>query len=147
MAVSPIQVAQAVRNGLSAVCATCTRYWEARDRGLPEPQCLAKNGCGSPIRGDTFSEYNGPLRDFSKWCFVCAQPAHAGIRVRGHTRLMGVCQEHTRLLQTLKPLHNEEIPTQSELLGDTPLISEPRSLARAIYEVESYFAKKEGREL
>lgn len=103
MTLDPEKVSIAIKSGLSAVCATCSNYWEARDKGIPGDKCLAVNGCGSPIAGDVFHEYRGPMTHFDKFCFVCAADATHAIRVRGNTRLIGCCSEHVDLVKTLKP--------------------------------------------
>jgi len=102
MPLETYKVAQAIQSGLSAVCATCLRYWEGRDKGLPEPQCTAKSDCGSPLVGDDFSEYAGPLPDFSTWCFVCAGEARYGVSLPGRKRVVGVCSKHADLLSALR---------------------------------------------
>lgn len=105
MPVDPLLAATAMRSGLSAVCSTCRRYWEGREKGLPEPQCTAVTRCGSPLAGDDFHEYSGPLSDFSKFCFVCAAPSDYGVSVRrAKARMIGVCRKHIRLLAELTPL-------------------------------------------
>lgn len=153
MALDLAKVGLAVQGGLSTVCATCTRYWEARDKHLPEPQCLAKDGCGSPLRGGDFHEYLGPITDFGRWCFVCGADASYGVRVQGRTRAAGMCEAHLRLLTELRPVDDVDVAMREVSNGHSTipveqLLRRPKkkSLAAAIYEVESYYAKKEGRE-
>lgn len=104
MALDPHLVEAAVKSGLSMVCSTCSKYWEGREKGLPEPRCTAKTRCGSPIAGDDFHEYDGPLREFSRWCFVCAAPSKYGVRAPGRPRTLGVCAKHVGPLRELKPV-------------------------------------------
>jgi hypothetical protein len=96
------KVGLAVQNGLSSVCATCTLYWIARDQGVPGHKCLAQDGCGSPISGDDFHEYQGPISDLSRWCFVCGSDATRGLRVGGRFRVVGVCENHLRFVHGLR---------------------------------------------
>jgi len=97
------RIRAALAEGLSPVCATCAKYWKGKDRGLPH--CLGHE-CGSPLRGDTFHDYEGPLSEerFADWCFVCAQKSDYGVVVRGHKRLIGVCREHVSYFETMRPL-------------------------------------------
>lgn len=104
MPLDPHLVEAAVKSGLSSVCATCRKYWEGREKGLPEPRCTAVTKCGSPLAGDDFHEYDGPIREFDRWCFVCAQPSKYGITVRDRKRVVGVCETHVRVLADLKPV-------------------------------------------
>lgn len=103
MSLDPALVEATIRSGLSAVCATCTKYWQGRERGLPEPKCTAVAPCGSPLANDDFSSYEGPIQLFSKFCFVCAGPSKAGLTVRGRKRIIGVCAEHLKMFRNLKP--------------------------------------------
>jgi len=148
MPLNPDLAEAAVRSGLSAVCATCTRYWEGRDQGLPEPRCTAKTKCGSPLAGDDFHEYDGPIIDFDRQCFVCASPSRYGITVRGRKRIIGVCATHAKLLSDLQPM---EAPTPELFLrGPSGAVVDPaklhlrpaRSLMEAIAEVERYYDSK-----
>ena len=95
-------IAMAVARGLSVVCATCERYWQARDFNVPDNKCLAQHGCGSPIAGDVFHEYKGPMVRFDQWCFVCGASATHAIRVDNSVRVVGCCAEHVSLVKTLK---------------------------------------------
>jgi hypothetical protein len=103
MPLNPVKVALAVSQGLSAVCATCEKYWGARDKGIPGDTCLATDGCGSPIAGDVFHEYRGPMAQFDKFCFVCGNQATHAVRVDMYVRVIGVCKDHVDHVQTLKP--------------------------------------------
>lgn len=143
-------VEAAVKSGLSAVCATCQRYWEGRERGLPEPRCTSKSGCGSPLAGGDFHEYSGPITEFDRWCFVCAGEAKYGVRAREKRKLFGVCETHVRLLHDLKPMNAEVAdPVLRSALGVESsarmvLPVEKKSLTAAIADVEKEFSK--GRE-
>lgn len=148
MPLDPHLVEAVVRSGLSMVCATCRKYWEGRERGLPEPRCTSKTGCGSPLAGGDFHEYEGPITEFDRWCFVCAGEAKYGVRARDKRRLFGVCKEHVRLLHDLKPVNNVEVAdpvlkSSGQEFRPSDLIPAPRkSLAAAIAEAEREFAAK-----
>lgn len=102
MPIDPTKVAAAVSGGLSIVCATCENYWEARDRGVSDDACLAKQGCGSPIAGDVFHEYRGPMTQFDKFCFVCGDRATHALRVKPYVRVIGACDDHVDMVDKLK---------------------------------------------
>lgn len=109
VAVDPKKVQLAVLNGLSIVCATCENYWKARDVGLEGDQCLAKTPCGSPIAGDVFHEYIGPMTAFDRWCFACGAEAAFALRVKSMVRVIGCCAKHIELVRTLKPESKDAI--------------------------------------
>lgn len=99
----PKKIEAAMASGLSMVCSLCTKYWDARDLGVPDGKCLAVDGCGSPIAGDVFHEFNGPITNFEKFCFVCGDRATHGIRVDTHVRVIGCCKAHVELVKNLRP--------------------------------------------
>lgn len=145
------RIGLAVQGGLSVVCATCSKYWRARDVGMPEPSCLAKDGCGSPLKGGDFHEYEGPISDFGRWCFVCGEEASHGVRVSGRVRSVGMCNRHLSYLTELRSVDAVDVAVQSEILGSSTTVGVERllkpkkkTLGQAIYEVESYYAKKNG---
>jgi hypothetical protein len=101
--IDPTKVALAMSGGLSAVCAVCENYWIARDKNLPDGKCLSVNNCGSPISGDTFHEYKGPMTQFDSFCFACGNKSTHALRVSGHVRVIGACAVHVDLVKRLKP--------------------------------------------
>lgn len=103
MVLDPSKVAAAVASGLSIVCATCEKYWEARDKNVPDDRCLAVDGCGSPIAGDVFHEYRGPMTQFDRFCFRCGDRATHAIRVTNNVRVIGCCEAHVEMVKMLKP--------------------------------------------
>lgn len=149
MGLDPNKVMLAMASGLSAVCATCQKYWEARDRGVPGDACTSKMKCGSPIAGDAFTDYNGPLKGaLHQLCFVCAKQSDFGIKVTGRLATVGICKEHVRYVEHLRavgvaPLRVEVQDANNVAPGVIPT---KKSLADAINEVERYYAKKEGRD-
>ena len=100
---------EARKNKLSIFCASCTRYWDARDRGVPGAQCMstAMPKCCSPLAGGEFHDYHGPITDFARWCFVCGAPSHQGVQAAGKHRLFGVCAAHLAFISRLKPAEGE----------------------------------------
>lgn len=151
MPLNPTGVALAMADGLSAVCASCRLYWEARDRGIPGHKCLSREKCGSPLVGDAFHEYDGPLvGGLHQFCFVCGDKSRFVARVRGRTTGVGICAEHVRLLDTLKADGKELVPNAPKAVvlapDGTPVSSEAapkKSLFAAIQEVEDYYASKD----
>lgn len=99
-----VRVGQAIASGVSIVCATCRRYWEGREKGLPDPKCTVEKPCGSPFAALTFPEYEGPITDFTQWCFVCGAKATKGVRVRAEPRIIGMCDEHVKMLGKVEPV-------------------------------------------
>lgn len=143
MPFDPVEVARAMADGLSAVCATCERYWKARERQLP--RCLATTGCCSPLGGGTFHEYQGPLTPeaFKQLCFVCGDRSVRAVRVGRLLKLIGVCGRHLPLFQQLAPV-GKPAPQVTDLttaVDDQPvskLLTPPRkTLAAALAEAEA----------
>lgn len=110
-----VKVALAVQGGLSTVCATCPRYWEGRDQGLPGDRCTSRTPCGSPLAGDDFHEYAGPMTAFDQWCFICGDNPACVIAKPGSPRRFGVCEKHKHMLPTLKPT-NMQLPQEAQAL-------------------------------
>ena len=141
-----IKIGNAVKNGLSVVCATCRRYWEGRDRKLPEPKCTAARPCGSPFAGMTFPEYKGPINDFTRWCFVCGGKPKYGVKVRNGRRALALCENHIHMLGETTPVdlkingnivdvHDKKWLSQKQFFG--PPV---KTLGQAIAETEAEFA-------
>ncbi len=95
------KVKSLVADGLSPVCATCSRYWEGRERGLAAPLCTAARPCGGPVAGMDFPEYDGPITNFEKQCFVCGSTATLGIKLPTRERVVGICKPHVGVLDRL----------------------------------------------
>jgi hypothetical protein len=94
-------VALALRNGLFFTCALCEKYWEGIDRGL---NGCGKVNCGSPIKGNEFEDYIGPLSELRSKCFVCGNQSDFGVTVRGKWKIIGVCKSHVDLIKKLSPV-------------------------------------------
>lgn len=103
---------------VSIICQTCSKWSQAQARGLDK--CLAQDGCGSPIVGDTFHEYEGPITDFLRFCFVCGADAKKGVAVKGHRRRIGVCLEHVPFVVGMAPKEQRRLPVlQRTLISDS----------------------------
>ena len=102
MAIDPAKISLARASGLSFICASCENYWNTQDLGNGETKCSA-TFCGSPIAGDTFSEYKGPVTNLDKFCFVCGSDATHALRVTSSLRVVGCCNAHVELVKTLRP--------------------------------------------
>jgi len=100
--IQPEKVATALKTGLCFVCALCEKYWEGIDRG--SHTCLSQGNCGSPIRGNEFDEYKGPLTELASKCFVCGNQSDFGVTVRGKWKIIGVCKSHVDLIKKLSPV-------------------------------------------
>ena len=140
------RVRKEVESGLSPVCATCSRYWEGKARGLAS-HCATEVRCGSPIAGDTFSDYQGPLTDFTRFCFACPSSAHQVVQVGDAERKIGVCQSHVSLLHELEVASKPADPSVMQVhtkAGWSPLLRvlpKPakglfQSIAEAEYEAQ-----------
>lgn len=140
------RVAQAMSSGVIFVCATCNKYWKGQDLGLNT--CTAEK-CGSPRKGMMFPEYDGILTPdvFSRWCFICSVDSTHGVLLDGEQRMCGVCDKH---LHGLHPA-NAPFDDVSFKIGAARIRAarffgkQKRTLAEEIYEVEKYYADKEGR--
>lgn len=152
MPLDPREVSAAMRNGLSAVCATCDKYWNARDQKVPDGRCLSTDGCGSPIAGDDFHEYSGPLGSLEKICFVCGGTPKGVVRARGKLRLVGICEGHIPMLRELRPKNAYKIPEGlPSVFGASGAIDlekiglRKKTLFEEIVEAETYFREQEAK--
>ena len=90
-----------VASGLAYVCAMCTKWRRAADRGDSQCEAVAAGkSCGGPLSGMTFPEYEGPLESamMSRFCFRCGQKSTAGVRLNGGSRILGLCEKHVDML-------------------------------------------------
>ncbi len=142
-----LRISDAMRQGVSAVCSTCTLYWRGREQGIPGHQCLATDDCGSPLRGGNFHEYVGPITDLSRWCFVCGCEATHGVKTESNS--VGICKNHVRLLTELRPkdwvddIHHQ-ISNGKQVIPAESLLkrSLKKTLAQVLYEVDTYYTSK-----
>lgn len=151
MKLDSVKVGLAVAGGLSITCGTCTKYWEGRDKGLPEPRCTANGLCGSPLAGDAFSQYVGPISNFEAWCFRCGTSTSFIVSVVGKTRRIGVCSDHVQMFNEFRAT-NQPIDLPEPIIQGEGMLFRPRdllpkkrkSLIESIVEVEKYYADKKG---
>lgn len=145
------RVSAAIQRGVSVVCATCSRYWAGRERGLPDPQCTVEKPCGSPFAGLTFPEYEGPITDFAQFCFVCGSRAAHGVKVREEPRVIGMCSAHVQLLGQLEPVGlklngrnvADIIDRKMGRVSQQRFFGKPKkTLGQAIAETEAEFARE-----
>jgi len=101
MPLNVLDIRSVVAKGVSSVCATCSRFWKGRDVGLPFPSCTAERPCGGPIAGLDFPEYDGPLTEFDRFCFVCGGTGVYGVKIPNRTKVIGMCRPHLSLLDRL----------------------------------------------
>ena len=77
-----------IRQGLSAVCAWCEHWHNAKMRGSTNG-CLVQD-CGGLAVGRAFPEYKGVYKgNLHKICFICGRSADAVIDIGGCA--IGVC--------------------------------------------------------
>ena len=140
MPIDPREVVRVMSEGLSAVCASCKLFWEARDQELPGFTCLAKDKCGSPIVGDDFHEYDGYLKHtLYNFCFVCGNKSDFGIRIPLKKSTIGVCRGHLTLLKNSQAVGMEGVTINIEVKGDGSggsKVKEKKTLGEIIKEVE-----------
>lgn len=102
-----------VATGTSFVCAMCEWYWEGKEIRTKSKRlidilrddqlCTSTSSCGSPLAGDAFHEYKGPITDFEGHCFVCGAPSEFGVKVRNLLRIVGVCKTHVEWFPRFVP--------------------------------------------
>lgn len=152
----PITVAlmqQAAARGLSVVCSTCQKYWQARDRGILGDRCLGK-ACGSPLAGDVFHEYSGAMTHEAMldFCFVCGARSARALRIPGKTRMIGVCLDHLKFMFELVPIGTVvgdaptlvRVPGGSEFLVEEITPARRPKLVEMMIETEREWANKYG---
>jgi hypothetical protein len=136
----PLIAESILREGRPITCATCIHMWQARDR---KSDSCGQTSCRGPLWGGDFASYKGPLRAFEAWCFRCGDSSTHGVQV--NSRVFGMCDEHAKWFQEAQENSPElpRLPVQSN--GKIALTT--KNLAQTIFEVEKYYADKEGREL
>lgn len=141
MPISIEMMKAAAAGGLSVVCASCEKYWNARVRGIPGDQCQASSGCRSPLLGGDFHEYRGFITEeaFGRFCFVCGADSVCRVRKTGSRRQVGICKEHVDWL--VSELRKNPRPA-SQPASSAPL---PK-LMQAILDTEREWAEADHRE-
>ena len=73
--------------GMSAVCAWCEHWHNAKLRG-ERVKCGLP--CGGPVSGKSFPMYKGPMAGkLHMMCFICGEEAEVGLNWKGG--FIGVC--------------------------------------------------------
>lgn len=147
----PLQaVHAAVGRGVALTCATCTRYWKGRERGLPDDRCVTEEPCVGPFAGGSFPHYDGMLADFARWCLRCGGSATAAVRVAGQERAFGLCEIHLREAHHLAPAEGEthhllEILRPTGLVSVESMVRAPRPFnRRSVAELLADFEREQG---
>jgi hypothetical protein len=98
--------------------------------------------------------YEGPITDFTRWCFVCGESAKYAALARGSDRVLGICKEHVRFLEELRPVGTDgteyvieavKTPDGTIVTPDQLLGKRPRSLIAEIMKTEEEFAKRDAK--
>jgi hypothetical protein len=137
----------AARAGMSIVCASCERYWEARDKGIPGDQCASDKGCGSPLAGDYFHDYRGIMTTdaFRRFCFVCGEDATHRLDHPNWVRKIGVCREHVVWLKDPE-MRRPKRSAATPLGSSDDALPPDNTLLGAILKTEKEWADQDGRE-
>ena len=151
MPLSLVKVYAEVREKkISFVCASCSLYWQARERSAPDGECMAavnQQSCGGPLSGSEFPLYDGPFKGhFASFCLACGQEARYVFRATNTTTLFGLCSTHNP--KWMLGLCQESVQLVAASDGTVSLVTtgpRKKNLFEAIEEVETYYAKKEGR--
>jgi len=143
MPISVDMMKAAAESGLSIVCASCEKYWGARQKGVPGDVCMASGQCGSPLAKDDFHEYKGVMTEdaFKSFCFVCGSPPVARLRKEGGVREIGVCKEHVEWMRDA----DMRSPAPA-LFGVAPRPTKAGTLIDEILKTEEQWAEEDGRE-
>lgn len=89
-----------MQTGLSAICAWCEHWHEAKaKRAKGEPVACAKD-CGGPSSLRAFPLYKGPYKNnLASICFVCGEDAEAAVEIGGG--FLGVCGKHIQKVRDI----------------------------------------------
>lgn len=108
--------------GLSAVCAWCERYWEAKSRTNGVAFQCGVQGCGGPGMGMAFPMYKGPRMNKVAYCFVCGEPSEMAVEFRGVTgkggngSMLGCCKKHEKALKLMLSRTGKPVVTNERLV-------------------------------
>ena len=109
------KISEARAKGVCFTCAMCTlwykgvkmklRLWDGTER------CAAVNGCGGPLSGGSFEEYDGPLKGYLvKFCYVCGSrtPEHALAAKVPNSQKIGCCAKCLDKVKELVHMGDED---------------------------------------
>lgn len=107
MIVDVVKIDEAIKRGISSVCAWCEHFWTVHDQDRNEWRC-GKN-CGGPISHMAFPAYKGPKENhIQDMCFVCGGVPDGLVDILGKG-MLGVCSNH---MDKLKLMLNSKIGTR-----------------------------------
>ncbi len=112
------QVRREIETGLSAVCAWCLRYWEAKDRARGTPFSCGVGGCGGPSQGRAFPKYAGPRANKAAYCMFCGRTADMAVEFHqeGAGGMVGCCADHERLLKMVLANRKAQLVVRERLV-------------------------------
>jgi len=91
-------VKRATSSGVLFTCAMCKNFWRARSQGLDECRTITGKNCAGPLRGLSYPEYDGELKNhLHTVCFVCGAKPDGVLKTKDG-KLIGVCKKHKEAL-------------------------------------------------
>jgi len=94
----PKRMIEAEIKNVAFICRMCERWYRGEDMGLVDVEgdqvCDATGTCGSPVSGDDFDEYEGPLKGYlDKYCYICgkSKPEKVLVAKVGGAQKIGCC--------------------------------------------------------
>lgn len=96
-------IAGAMANGVSFVCANCEHFWWGVDRKLDGCKAVHdRKECGGPIRNLAFPEYAGPLAGkLTSFCFLTGERSTCAVSTKGG--IVGATPAAIELLKSYSP--------------------------------------------
>lgn len=97
---------------MSWVCAHCVKLWRSLAKGQKKCEAALQNkGCGGPIVGLAYPEYEGVLTRESmvNYCFVCgAESDGMAMPKNGSGDGVGFCRKHEDRMFSMKVVETRE---------------------------------------
>jgi hypothetical protein len=120
-------VQREIDTGLSAVCAWCLHYWEARGRAKGTPFACGAGGCGGPSQGRAFPRYNGPRPNKASYCFICGRDADMAVEFHAPDAggMVGCCAAHERMLKMVLANRRAQLVVKERLVPVIGAASDP----------------------
>lgn len=83
------------------ICKTCKWYMKAQELELESCFDVTGKFCAGPLAGMDYPNYAGILTEsqMKNLCFVCGKPAKYGLKPKMGKRILGVCEEHFKILK------------------------------------------------
>lgn len=100
MSLDDADVVGSLSKGWGIFCATCPHLYKGIELSLDG--CV-KVGCGGPIRGLDFPDYDGviPRASFGDICLVCGRPESSTLVFVKGKHTFSLCDEHKRSLDVI----------------------------------------------